>query len=641
MSNLDYNGRPKFERPRKLSEESNFISRLKDLKRPISNEREEAITNIFKGLGQTFIKGDKLQQALKNMEPAQFIPIEEGADLVSKAASRLDNEASLRGTIITYSMYTNAIDYCLKQQWNDRIKYTAITSPISLTNTKTESSTTKKDDQLNLIKEFLEQNGIASIIIGMLTLSPFQSIIFSTLEVEEGAKSVQLAQIAPGIALLLELGIKAERIYSMLKSTKISAPLVEQQIAELSTNDSARAAALESVGITKASLSEATAKTDSEVIINYVSEYYQRYGGLVSPDSHLTIDHWIAYSQVARNQQTIRSALDVADTFSTEFMDIRDSASGEFVGAQSTQPNRKPVKMFIQLAGATKALRERSSKLYDDIVDSLQYQLTDKDLCCLVQIFGANYDTDMLKTIAGILRILAVDLSGELIRIDNLLRRFLANAFQSAIFQIVTQLNKFYWKILHKLTKMFTLNIPGAEACGGLLTIGLALLQAVRTIFKELESLIAEISALIGDYGQAKPGGWTVAADRRHLLGIARVLEVIATRLDTAKACERVSTPRAPGAPIDIDSADFDGSAILSIIEKSEPVLALSAKDAQKYFPNRKPRVSETLRFSFGISNEQNPSSATPIEKCSDASYQAKIENLIHVFKEALTNLDE
>jgi hypothetical protein len=113
------------------------------------------------------------------MEPAQFIPIEDGADLVSKAASRLDNEASLRGTIITYSMYTNAIDFCLKQQWNDRIKYTAITAPVSITNTKTQSSTTKKDDQLNLIKEFLEQNGIASIIIGMLTLSPFQNIIFS------------------------------------------------------------------------------------------------------------------------------------------------------------------------------------------------------------------------------------------------------------------------------------------------------------------------------------------------------------------------------------------------------------------------------------------------------------------------------
>lgn len=643
MSKIEYTGRKGFERARKLSEPTNTFftpEALKDLVKPISDEREEGITELFKGLANTYLKGTKLQTALRNMDPAQFIPIEPDNDNVSIAAERLNKEQSQNGTVITYSMYANAIDSLLGNQWKLRLNYTKVSIPATVKSQHSKYSEQRnKSSSSNLFSDFLAQNGIASCIIGMLTLSPFQTIIFQGLSGEESAaKGIQIAQIAPGIALLLELGIKAEKILRLLKECKISTPLVEQQVVALKNDPNARNLALQSIGLDRSTIDQTTELNDNEIIVNYVSEYFQRYGGLVNQSSHLTLDHWISYSSVARNQQTIKGCLNISSKFSKTFADIEKqslSAEVEFVTTEQT----KPSKMLVQLASATRALKERSDDMYDDIVDAMQYQLTDRDLCCMVQIFGANYSTDMLKTIANILRILAVDLSGELIQIDNILRRWLASVFQDSLFEIAAQFNEFYYKVVGKLTKMFTIDIEGAEACGGLLTIGLALLQSVRVIFEQIEALVSEISSLIGDYGNPHAGSWTISADRRHLLGTARVLEVLAARLDTAKACDKVNSGTYSSNPT-IDEIDIDGSAILSIIEKSEPKLNLTAEDEQKYFSNRKPRSSARLKFAYGIKDEQNNSS-TDSRNCSDSSYNQKIENLIQNFKTALSNLDE
>ncbi|MCB1713061.1 MAG: hypothetical protein KDH96_11465, partial [Candidatus Riesia sp.] len=219
---IEYNGRKPFSRPRKLEETSDDV-RVQDIpKDPTESvdERQEAIDGIFTDLAKTYLKGKVIQEGLSNMDPAQFIPVEEYADAARAGASRLAQEDSQNGNIITYGLYQKAIEIILDKKWELRgtIIDMKIPASVSQVTQETHEKLTNSDKVTGFLKEFISQNGIVTTIIGMLTISPFQTIIFQALGVENTAKGVQISQIPAGIALFLELGIKAERIYNALKS---------------------------------------------------------------------------------------------------------------------------------------------------------------------------------------------------------------------------------------------------------------------------------------------------------------------------------------------------------------------------------------------------------------------------------------
>lgn len=638
--NIDYNGRPQFSRPRKLTDLGtieHFKDNLDYEAFGNEDERDQLIDKIFTDLAKTYLKGNKLKEGLSKMDPAQYIPIEEACDSTRAAAIRLNKEESKEGSIITYSLYQKAVDIILAKKWE--IRGTAISMKLPASVAQTTQQTTEKISNSpkpeSMLKEFISQNGIITTILGMLTISPFQTIIFQALGVEEGAKGIQVSQIPAGIALFLELGIKAERIINALKKSNISTPLVEKQIAELSSSDSARAAALKTIGLDYNELKKSKEFIDSEEIVKYVNEYYTRYGGLVGPNSHLSIDHWIAYLNVAQNQQTIRGALNTSSEFSPKFQSYKqqyspsqepenDSPASIFSGSTG----KKTSKMFIQLASATRSLKENSNDLYDDILSSFIYQLTDRDMCCLVQIFGAIGNPEVMYTIASLLRILATDLSGEIVRIQNIITAFLGNLAQDALFEIAKDINKFYYKIAHKITKTFTTDFENLPACNGMLTLGWALLHSVRAIFDQVNALIKEISTIIGNFGQAANGSWKVSADRRHLLGIARILEVLAARLDLANTCELDSKNRSvtPNNDLTDTNSNFD-QAIFTILGEPAPVLSIKTEDLQKHFPNVSEKKSDRLKFSYGIIPEQNTEKGKG--NCYTPDQQERINNLI------------
>lgn len=636
--NIDYDGRKDFQRPRKLTDLGNIEHFKDDLDNQafgVEDEREKVIDEIFTGLAKTYLKGKKLQEGLSKMTPAQFIPIEEACDSTRAAAIRLNKEESKDGSIITYSLYQKAVDIVLAKKWE--LRGTAINMRLPASVAQTTQETTEKISNNpapeSMLKEFISQNGIITTILGMLTISPFQTIIFQALGVEQGAKGIQISQIPAGIALFLELGIKAERIINALKKSNIGTPLVEQQIQELSNSETARAAALQTIGLNYDELKKSKEFIDSEDIINYVNQYYQRYGGLDRKNGHLSIDHWIAYLHVAQNQQTIRGALNTSQEFSPKFAsykqqfdiepDLQDEPASIFTNSKKTS------KMFIQLASATRSLKESSDSVYDDILSSFVYQLTDRDLCCLVQVFGAIGNPEVMYTIASLLRILATDLSGELVRIQNIITAFLGNLAQDALFEIAKDINKFYYKIADKITKTFTTDFENLTACNGMLTLGWALLHSVRAIFDQVNALIKDISAIIGNFGLGAEGSWQISADRRHLLGIARILEVLAARLDLANTCELKSKNINinPNNDLTDTNSNFD-QAIFTILGDIPPVLPMKTEDVQKYFPNITNKTSERLKFSYGILPEQNNEKGKG--NCYTPDQQDRINKLIN-----------
>lgn len=637
MGRLEFKGVPEPSRDRKLHETvlqtEGLASDKLDAKPPVQDSRDLKMDKLLKKLAATYIKGNKLLKGLGGMEPAQSIPIEDGADSTAAAADRFDADGSLHGKVITYSMFQRAVDTMLGKKWEFRKRYFLGQFPVTPQVQHTSvNETLRGKGPHGLIEEFLDQNGIAGTILAMLTLSPFQGLIFQSLTpVESGSKTAQAIQIPVGIAILIEMGIKAERIYDLLKKSKISYPLVEEQLVRMK-DPAARREALSTVGIDRDQLKTASAYDDAQAIIEYTNLYYNRYGGLLEPGSHLTLDHWLAYLHVAQHQQYIRGALNTADSYSTDFSDIMGTSNDQSsLGNNQSQfdtPGKK-AKLSTQLAGAFYALREKGDKMYDDILDSFMSVITDRDLCCLVQLFGAVQGTDMLKTIATLLRILAVDLSGEFTRLQNLLKSYLSNLFTAAILELVADLDKLMQKVMTKVVKTFTIDLKGADSCVGMLSIGYALVESLKVIYMQIKELIKELLTVIGDYGEGKPGVWTIAADRRHLLGTARILEVLAARLDVANACARDDTDPAQLAASQIefkDAATFE--AVTSILSRPAPTLQLSNQEIEKYFPDRTPKVSSTLGFAYGIEALQN--SKTDKSKCRNRFTEDQINELVN-----------
>lgn len=643
---LERNGRPEFSRPRKLYEtEFQTVEHFTDkLLEQVVDERGEATDELFTDLAKTFLKGRALQKGLSKMDPAQFIIIEEFADTVRAGATRLSAEESKNGSIITYSLFQKCVDIVLAKKWNLRLNYISMKIPASVEQQSREAvkQASNGSGVDSLIEEFIAQNGIAATIIGMLTVSPFQTIIFQGLTSEQSvAKGIQMAQIPIGIALFLELGIKAERIYKILKTANVGTPIVEQQVARLSESQTARAEAFEQAGIDYDEFRASQEVQDSQNIIDYVTQYYARYGGLDKPKGHLTIDHWVAYLHVAQNQQTIRGALNNADLFSPKFKDYKDHynrlpSSQEEPETIFTEKNKKHSNISIQLASATKALRESSNDIYDDILNSFVYQLTDQDMCCLVQIFGALGNPTIMYSLASLLRILAADLSSEILRIQNLMCSFLANIFQDALFELIGQINSLYEKIVKKLTKAFTINFDNIEACSGMLSLGWALTHSVRVLFDQIKTLMKEISSIIGDFGTSKSGSWKISADRRHLLGTARLLEVLAARLDLANKCAISNKKKLASVSSQIsDTNNNIDQALFSILESRPPTLEISEEDKQKFFSDTPKMTSSNLKFNYGMSSEQNNEGDT--SKCQEGNNEEKLNKLVENLNTAIS----
>lgn len=637
---IEYSGRQEFTRPRKLSEiegVEHYRDRLEFDAFGTVDERDQYTDQLFTDLTKVYLKGEVLKDAISKMDPAQFIPIEERADPVRAAAIRISREASKDGTIIPFSMFQKCVDVMLAKKWELRGTVINTEIPASVYE-KTTQTTEKLSNDKGIggwIKEFINQNGIVTTILGVLTMSPFQAPIFQALGVEKGSKGLQASQIPIGLAIFLELGIKAERIYQMLKAAKISTPAVEAELFALESSPERRAQAFDSIGINYEDFKKSQEFQDCEIIINYVKDYYGRYSGLVKPGSNLSLDHWISYLQVSQNQQILRGAINTSSTFSPKFQSFRDQFDPPLEDPRDprqniyTQAGKKTSKMFNDFGSVNRALKEGSDATYDKIVNTLAYKLTDNDLCCLVQIFGAIGDPNFMLGVASLLRILAVGLGAELNRVFDLMAKLLSNLLQDALFEIMAKLNEFYFKIAHKITKALTLNVENLTACVGILSIAWALLDSLKAIFDQIYSLLKELMALINlTLFGGLDGKWEISADRRHLIGVARILEVLAYKLELANACDRnIDQKNINTEEIFDDRQTRVDEAIFEILQEVDPVISISPENLQKHFPNLQPQKSERLKFSYGITSQQN--NETDTAKCHDPDQKERLESLI------------
>ena len=385
---LDFNGINQEAKPRELSEITGTDIPDQSLDKIAPDESdalEELTASIFTNLGKTYLKGQALKKGLSLMDPAQFIPVNEDAEKVAAACRRISAESTKDGTIIPYAIFTTCVDILSDAQWQVRRVYEDVNIP---PDTESHSKYTVKQYNnkggiLNFIQQFFNGDGIAGAILTALAIAPFQLPGFAVMSVEQGSKAYFIAQVPPAIALFIELGIKAYRLKEFLKNSGKLTPEVEAMIDDLDSNPLARKEALGSAGIDYESFIDSSKTDDANIIIQYCNEYISA-NGMIGPKNY---DHWTAYGCVSARQNLVRAAFDSATDYSKDFSQAfnrnvpnPDYGSGPVTAAYGVKPNTK---INNVIASHFNELDQTTNDIYNDILNSFIYQVSDSDLCCV------------------------------------------------------------------------------------------------------------------------------------------------------------------------------------------------------------------------------------------------------------------
>ncbi len=632
MKDLDYNGLPTINKDRRLTED---IVLEKDIDIKAVDETDPldtAATQIFNNLGKTYLKGEVLKKGLAGMDPAQFIPIRNTAEKTSAAAIRLSVESSNNGTIIPFTLYVSCIDALADAQWQIRRIYDDPAIP-SDTESHTKYTTTQYNNGGglgNFIQSFFNGDGVAGALLTALAIAPFQLPGFSVMTVEEGSKAYFIAQVPPGIALLLELGIKAIRLKEFLKAQGKLPPDVEAAINSMDNDPNARREALGTIGIDYTQFKSQNKLDDCNTVIEYCNQFIQ--GQLA--DGPKNYDHWIAYGSVAARQNLIRAALDTATDYSQEFSTMfqrnqsdPDSVNGPVTAAYGVKPNTK---INNVIASHFDALEQESKDVYHDILNAFIYQVSDSDLCCLVSIFG-SLDPEILRTLATILRLSATDLNAELARFQDAFWKQLNNLSAAAVYMIIEKLRKLEDKFAVKFLKTLEDILPRTATCPALSDLGVAITLSLDSLRNQINQLLMDILAVMDRLGTPTKLSWRVPADRRHLLTIARILDTIAIKLEAADVCNRKEIDQQQYTVAVAEAKDQAAYEITHTLltDGSPPSIQISDSDIKKYFPDLEPVKSKNFDFLFGpkglISNNRPES---PNNTCNDRNSKEMVDSL-------------
>lgn len=604
-SDLEYVGKPELRRRRELVEIP-VDTDLSPLMRPDESDPiDSGSIALFTNLGRVYLKGEKLKEGLSAMAPAQFIPISDSADQVSRSAERLDEEGSKKGTIILFSLYRLCVNILADRQWKVRRIYENVHLPDTETMHKTsvEQYEHGGEDLDNIIKSFLSGDGVAGAILSALTISPWQIPGFALLSPEEtAAKSYFALQVPVGIAVMVELGLKARRIKKLLKDANSSNTEVETLVNKLSESKEERHKVLRRAGLEPEKFEKSQKINDAKTILEYCNSYISSH----ISDSPEVYDHWIAYGNVTARQNLVRGALDTATIYSREFSEAFDRdrpsniTSGDVViNHASSNPQ---VKINSVIASHFNDLEKESDDAYDAILNSFMFQISDSDLCCVVELLG-SMDPGGLRLISQILKIASVDLQAEIVLIQDAFYRLLVDASASATYGIISRVDKISDDLaVRMLTAIEDMQKKlgfELEHCPAFRDIGVALTFGIDAIRSKIELMLLDILNYIEQLGTTTSLVWHVPAERRYLLSMAKILDVLAFKLEAASVCEKREETRYQ--ELVGEAKDQAANEIIhTLLDKSPPSIQISDDDIKKYFPNLKPSKSPRFGFTYG-----------------------------------------
>lgn len=550
---LDYTGIPERDFKRDLKDPLNLLS-LDD-----NSALEQAVKVpsdvVFDELAKVYMKGNHLLNGLADMNPAGFIPVEQGAS-VRVAIQRLN--ASAATDAITFGMYKTACEFIANRATaldEEFLLAFDVVDPAAIGSVVTKKHKNQNDNKKDWITDFLV--GLSPIAGMIISGYIADAAMTSSLKVPVPDGPVAGTQptayhgqgLAVGLALLIEIGAKSLLFFNAFDTDNDSlSPEVREKFEELSSSPTMRREVLEAVGYDYEALTQNRKFDDHMEIKTYALNY------ISSRDNSIQYDHWIAWSNVLENQSLISGSIGMAPSFSNrwkKFSETNDPSVLVTSVIDTDDLGDDPIfddDPDFDLTGAledglTAGLRNYFASVltvsdthYAKAYSTFSMQLDPRLLCCILWFLGP-LDTKDIATMANILRLLALSVN---VNWRDLLGRITEDTLASVLNMIAAYVSKIITDIFNDiLQKMF--KIPNSDLevafqkCIGIEVIFNLIQKAMIMISKQMNLIIKELNALLYSIGGKATANIEVSAERRWMAVLAGMMDAIVDKLDLAQ----------------------------------------------------------------------------------------------------------
>ena len=586
---LDYSGIPEPEFKRELRDQLNLLASDAVVLTQVVTEDEA--TTAFNDIAKAFIKGDKLKKALSDLNPAAFIPVQEGA-AVRASLARLGEDVN----IITYGLFKTAVEFLNAR--GDAIDENFLISIDTIDpNEASKKITSIHKDIGDTDNDWLTDFLLNLAPLAGLTIAGYlNDLAFSRSEkvpTPDGSNSGTQTQqqhlqgIGVGIALLIEVGVTLVALDILLEPFNDNDDgQVASAYKDLKDNPDKRKEILEDAGYDYEALRRNKKFDDYMAVKQYALEYISR------QSQDIQFDHWIAFVNVADNQGLLASSLAMAPMYSKKWKKYQNTSSVEaFTQTTLTEEEESELEDAVA-SGLNRGLRDYFGSLlqvsndhYNKTLQVYSMMIDERLLCCILWFVGPM-DVSFLSKVGDILHILgartAINWKSLISRLGEGLARAVSNLLLSYVGMFV---DKIFNDVLEKMLK-----IPGSDwavaikKCIGIDILFELLQTAWVAIFKEVSKLVASLQSMISDLGGKATASVEIAAERRWIITLGGLIQAVVDKVEAAnQACE--FDKKLSGEALNDIAAE---AAVQFVIDNSSnikyPVIQLSDELRNKFF---------------------------------------------------------
>lgn len=627
---LDYSGIPKqpFERElrdplKRLIDDPEFL----DQEEPVPPEEE-----IFNDIARVYIKGNKLKESLGAMNPAGFIPVEDGSDVrfvIQRVDPQIDN------TIITFGLFKEACEFIAG-------KNQEIDEDFLLTvNIVDENSIDREIKKRHKGHTSSHDDWIGEFLTG---LSPFAGLMIAGFLADMAHTNSTKAPVpdgentgsqpslyhaqgqSVGVALLIELGIGVAAFMLLFDQNSNSlSDDIKADFTSLANDPAKRREVLESVGYNYDILQTNRKFDDYKAIKDYSINFISR------QTRNLNYDHWIAWLNVNENQQLLRGSMSMAPLYSKKWKRYYETNdvhvfTQEFEDDLTDDLGQNPLEGAVAgLKSYFSTLLTISQEHYDKTFQVYSMQIDSRLMCCILWFLGP-LDTSTLDGISKILRILGLNAK---ISISDMVA-FVTEGAATALLNMLAVysnrlINDLYNNIMDKLFKIPSTDFQvAAKYCVGIELlfnlIGKSFDQIVKLVVGIIEDLRGTLNLALGNKSRYFV---ETSAERRYLITLAALIDAIVANIDLAQKNCRFDPSDDPQKINDL-AAEAAVDFVSTKLPDLYPIMDMPEETRRKFFGNVNSFTTANLDLPVPgfdqLGNQEEISREDQIFECGESS---------------------
>lgn len=596
MADLDYSGIPEFHRKRDLTTEKLDPNKLNRVLESSPAEVSQS-DQIFDSVIRLYLKGEALKEALGNMDPAAFIPVSQGAEVVQSLQRAYPTAGNF--SVITFGQFKESCEFLASK--SSSLDETVLQSFVTL-DPKDEQRIYKEEFQDydhsgdDLISAFLYGgNALAGVMLAGFMQDVYGMAVPRATAPANEPKQWYAIGMPFGVALLIEMGINFVTLVTLFKDSVKLGPEVETTFTTLSNDPTARRKVIEEQGYDYDKLVNNQAFNDHKKIKDYCLSYIER-----NSSSTTSYDHWIAYLQTLENQQLVKGAVAMAPSFSSRWRDhfsAEPSPKGDqeqILKIENTFLSSEPTVESTVLEGFNQGVKGYLSNLltmsnesYDAAFDAFSFKMDDRLLCCVLYFLGP-LDTSFLKLVANMLRLTMFKVSLSLKDLlINIVESVLANLLSLLANYTSKILNDIVLKVMKALFSVPEIDIEAAiKLCAGIDFIFKIFELSVDVVAEQLSKILKALNQMISLSSTRQLAGASIYTERKIVITLVSLIDSIVAKLDAVKDICKTPDSSSTEQEIDQIAAEAAVDFVSNSLPTLYPLLAMDEQLSRKHFSN-------------------------------------------------------